>query len=63
MGRVGGKNKKVVELFNEKTGDVVRTMCFRDVISFDEFVRGFNAMRYPGYGWRYRDGEKKEKHG
>jgi hypothetical protein len=62
MGRVGGKNKKVIELFNERTGEVVRTICFRDVISFDEFVKGFNAMRYPGYGWRYREEkEKKEK--
>jgi len=28
---------------------------------FDEFLKGFKAMRYPGYGWRYRDkGKKKE---
>jgi hypothetical protein len=63
MGRVGGKHKKVIELFNEKTGEVTRTICFRDSISFDAFVKSFDAMRYPGYGWRYRDsGEKKEKH-
>ena len=63
MGRIGGKHKKVIELFDEKTGEVTRTICFRDSISFDEFLKGFNAMRYPGYGWRYRDGEeKKEKH-
>jgi hypothetical protein len=63
MGRDGGKHKKVIELFDEKTGEVVRTICFRDSISFDEFIKSFNAMRYPGYGWRYRDGGgKKEKH-
>jgi hypothetical protein len=63
MGRVGGKHKKVIELFNEKTGEVTRTICFRDSRAFDEFLKSFKAMRYPGYGWRYRDGgEKKEKH-
>jgi len=63
MGRVRTKHKKVIELFDEKTGEVNRTICFRDSISFDEFLKSFKAMRYPGYDWRYRDGgEKKEKH-
>jgi len=63
MGRVRTKHKKVIELFDEKTGEVARTICFRNSIVFDEFLKGFKAMRYPGYGWRYRDGgEKKEKH-
>ncbi len=62
MGRVRMKNKKVIELFNEKTGDVVRTICFHSPKEFDEFVKGFNEMRYPGYGWRYRaKGKKKEE--
>jgi hypothetical protein len=63
MGRVRTKHKKVIELFDEKTGEVVRTICFRNSIAFDEFLKGFKAMRYPGYVWRYRGGgEKKEKH-
>ena len=63
MGRVGTKYKESIELFDEKTGDVVRAIRFRNSIAFDEFLKGFKAMRYPGYGWRYRDGgEKKEKH-
>ncbi len=44
---------KKIELFNEKTGVVVRTIRFHNRISFDEFLKGFRAMRYPGYGWRY----------
>jgi hypothetical protein len=63
MGRVRTKHKKVIELFDEKTGEVVRTICFYHPKEFDEFTKDFKAMRYPGYVWRYRDGgEKKEKH-
>jgi len=52
-----------IELFNEKTGVVVRTIRFHNRISFDEFLKGFRAMRYPGYGWRYSvKGKKKENH-
>jgi len=55
-------NKKVIELFNEKTGEIVRTICFRSPKEFDAFIKSFNEMRYPGYGWRYRDkGRKKGK--
>jgi len=55
MARIGNKYKKVVELFNEKTGEVVRVIRFRNSITFNDFLRDFKAMRYPGYGWRYRD--------
>jgi hypothetical protein len=50
-----------IELFDEKTGVVVRTIRFKNLISFDEFLKSFKAMRYPGYSWRYIDkGKKKE---
>jgi hypothetical protein len=52
MSRFRTKNIKVIELFDEKTGGVVRTICFRSPKEFDEFIKGFNEMRYPGYGWR-----------
>jgi hypothetical protein len=61
MGRVGTKYKAVIELFDEKTGDVVKLLRFRNSIAFYEFLKGFKAMRYPGYGWRYRDGGGKER--
>jgi hypothetical protein len=53
MGRLRTLNKKVIELFDEKTGNVVRTICFRSPKEFDE-------LRYPGYGWRYRDKGRKK---
>ena len=62
MSRFRTMNKIVIELFDEKTGGVVRTICFRSPKEFDEFVKGFKEMRYPGYGWRYKDkGRKKGK--
>ncbi len=60
MGRVGTKYREVIELFDEKTGDVVRVICFRNSRAFDEFLKDFKAMRYPGYGWRHRDKVKKK---
>ena len=53
MGRVKTKFKKVIQLFNEKTGEAVRTIIFRSPKEFNEFVKGFKEMRYPGYSWRY----------
>jgi len=47
MSRVGTKYKKVIELFDEKTGEVVRVIRFRKSIEFDEFLKDFKAMRYP----------------
>jgi hypothetical protein len=52
MKRVGKKFKKVIELFDEKTGEVVRVIRFQNTKEFDEFLKSFKAMRYPGYGWR-----------
>jgi hypothetical protein len=60
MGRVGTKYKKVIELFDEKTGDIIRVIRFRNSMVFEEFLRDFKVMRYPGYGWRYRNKEKKK---
>jgi hypothetical protein len=61
MVRIGNKYKKIVELFDEKTGEVVRVIRFRNSITFNEFLEGFRAMRYPGYNWRYKDnGQKRE---
>lgn len=62
MSRFRAKGKKVIELFDEKTGNVVRTIRFDSPKKFEEFIKGFNEMRYPGYGWRYIDkGRKKGK--
>jgi hypothetical protein len=62
-GRVGTKYKEIIELFDEKTGNLVRVLRFRNSTAFDEFLKSFKAMRYPGYNWRYGDKkEKKEKH-
>ena len=62
MSRFRTKKKEVIELFDEKTGVVVRTISFRSPKEFDEFIKGFKEMRYPGYGWRYKDkGRKKGK--
>jgi hypothetical protein len=55
MARIRNKYRKVVELFNEKTGEVVRIIRFQDSTSFNDFLRAFEAMRYPGYGWRYKE--------
>ena len=51
-----------IELFNEKTGVVVRTIRFHNSVSFSEFLKAFRKMRYPGYNWRYiTKGKKKNK--
>ncbi|MDH7507714.1 MAG: hypothetical protein QHH15_08040 [Candidatus Thermoplasmatota archaeon] len=59
MARIGKKNKKVVELFNEKTGDVVRVIRFHNSITFNDFLKDFEAMRYPNYNWRYKEKTRK----
>jgi len=55
------KYKTIVELFTERTGDVVRVICFRKSKDFNEFLIGFGEMRYPGYGWRYKDIRKRQE--
>ena len=61
MGRVKMKDKKVIELFNEKTGSIVRTICFHSPNEFDKFIKDFKEMRYPGYSWRYKDKVRKKE--
>ncbi|UCB58298.1 MAG: hypothetical protein JSV67_06780 [Thermoplasmatales archaeon] len=51
---------RTIELFAEKTGRIVRKIRFRNQRDFDEFLKGFRSMRYPGYNWRYLDKEKKD---
>ena len=61
---VSKKYKKSIELFHENSGEVVRKIRFHNSIAFDEFLKSFKAMRYPGYSWRYIVKEKrKEKSG
>ena len=36
--------KKVIQLLDEKTGDVVRTICFRSPKEFDEFIARKQAL-------------------
>lgn len=50
-----GKYTVVIELFSEKTGEVVRTIRFRNPNEFSKFLEDFESMRYPGYRWRYRE--------
>jgi len=42
-----------IELLNEKTGEVVRIIRFRNKTDFDYFLNSFKSMRYPGFQWRY----------
>ena len=60
MTRFRSKKREIIELFDEKTGDVVRTISFQSPKEFDEFIKGFKKMRYPGYAWRYKDKERKK---
>ena len=50
---VNKKFSKSIELLNEKSGDVVRIIRFKNPKDFDCFLYAFRSMRYPGYKWRY----------
>ena len=60
MGRFGTKYKLVIELFNEGTGEVVRLIRFHNSAEFNEFLNSCRKMRYPGYGWRYKEKVQKK---
>ena len=53
MRKQKGKFKKSIELFHENTGEVVRVLRFRNQKDFNDFLYGYNSMRYPGYNWRF----------
>ena len=56
-----GNEKPIIELFDEKTGSVIRTISLHSPKEFDEFITNFKGMRCPGYGWRYKNKGKKKK--
>ena len=60
MSRFRSMKKKIIELFDEKTGCVVRTVSFDSPRKFEMFLKDFAQMRYPGYGWRYKDKGRKK---
>jgi len=53
------KFKKTIELFDDKTNEVVRKIHFKNSKDFDKFIEDYTLMRYPGYSWRYVDKKKK----
>jgi hypothetical protein len=52
------KFRKTIELFDEKTNEIVRRINFKNPKDFDKFIEDFRLMRYPGYRWRYVDKKK-----
>ncbi len=52
------KFREVVELFDEKTNEIVRVIRFNNPKDYDKFLEDFKLMRYPGYKWRYVDKKK-----
>jgi hypothetical protein len=50
---------KSIELFHEKSGELVRTIRFKKSKDFDCFLYAFKSMRYPGYNWRYSNNKHK----
>jgi hypothetical protein len=60
MTRFRAKQKKIIELFDEQTGNVIRTILFHSPKEFNEFIKSFKEMKYPGYGWRYIDKRRKK---
>ncbi len=52
------KFRETIELFDEKTNEVVRKTHFKNPKDFNKFLEDFRLMRYPGYGWRYVDKKK-----
>jgi len=55
------KNNTIIELFTKKTGDVIRVIRFRTLKDFNDFLKSFAEMRYPGYDWRYKIISKRQE--
>ena len=47
------KFRETIELFDEKTNEIVRKIHFKNQRDFDKFLEDFRLMRYPGYSWRH----------
>ena len=43
------KFNKSIELFHEKSGDIVRVIRFKNSKDFDYFLYAYRSMRYPGF--------------
>ena len=52
------KFRETIELFDEKTYELVRKIYFKSSKDFDKFLEGLKLMRYLGYKWRYVDKKK-----
>ena len=52
------KFRETIELFDEKTDEIVRKIHFKNPKDFSKFLEDFRLMRYPGYRWRYVDKKK-----
>jgi hypothetical protein len=61
MFKKNNKSIKSIELFQEKSGEVVRVIRFKKSSDFDHFLFAFKSMRYPGYNWRYINKNKRRK--
>ena len=55
------KFRETIELFDEKTNEIVRKIHFKSSKDFDKFLEDFRLMRYPGYNWKIRDKKKEYK--
>ncbi len=53
------KFREVIELFDEKTNEIVRKIHFKNQRDFNKFIEDFKLMRYPGYKWGYSEKRKK----
>jgi hypothetical protein len=61
MSRYRSMKKKIVELYDERSGKVIRTISFDTPKQFDAFLKDFQLMRYPGYQWRYKERATKKQ--
>jgi len=54
------KFRETIELYDEKTNEIVRKIHFKNPKDFNKFLEDFRLMRYPGYSWRRIDKDKKK---